>query len=295
MILTAYIAFCLGIALESLLLWENRRRKGPERPAADIIAPGVPPERLLMGGAAALAFLLIGLVTLLGIGQQAVFIDDPLVMPVFVALGLALLYYGLLDPRLLPQVNEETILPVHTTVILSLVLTRPAGAALWPYLLGLGLPSALLLAVGIAKKPPAPMLKALIYLWYLINLFLLALQNDFSAINQNVLEPRALPETAIAGATFVFLLLHSMFLIRFALIASTFFNPHSRRYIAPTMQQLYTDEQIPLWQFLLLEALVIGIIVANIALGLAPDLTVMNVLVLLIAQGVPAWLKHRAL
>ena len=41
----------------------------------------------------------------------------------FVGLGLFLIYFGVVDPRLLPRINEQAALSVHTTVALGLILT----------------------------------------------------------------------------------------------------------------------------------------------------------------------------
>jgi hypothetical protein len=51
------------------------------------------------------------------------------------------------------------------------------------------------------------------------------------------------------------------------------------------MPHLFESEQAPLWQILALEGLVIVPLLANARFDLAPSLTVINVLVLLVIQG----------
>lgn len=291
--LTNFIAFLLGMVVEGLLLWEAAREQTAATEENQIIAaPFLSRERLLMLGLTLLAGILIGLLMLTGWEQTVVFIDTPVVALLFILLILGLLYYGLIAPRLLPRINEEAALSIHISVALSLLLTRPADAPWWPYALGLGLPWVLLLGVTLPQKPLAPLVKAFIYLWYLINLLALTLQTDFSVINEPASTPMTLGEAFVLGAGGLFLLLHSLFFIRFALMTSSLINPQGRKLMQQVIPKLYSDEQLPLIRVFLLQAVAVILLILNARLNLIPDLSAVTLVVMAFAQGLPGLKKH---
>ncbi len=293
MTLTNFIAFFLGILLEGLLLWEAAPEAVPEKsPSTEetglVAAPFLSRERLLMIGLTVGAAVLIGLFTLIGWDKTPVYIDTPGISLIFVLLGLGLLYYGIVSPHLLPRINEEAALSIHITVALSLLLTRPAGGPWWPYALGLGAPWALLLVATLPQQAPPPLAKAGIYLWYLITLLALTLQTDFSAINEPASTPLALGEAFVLGAGGLFLLLHGLFLVRFALMTSSLINPAGRALMRRAIPKLYSDEQLPLVRVLLLQALAVAVLILNARFNFIPDLSAVTLLVMAFAQGLPA-------
>lgn len=289
MVITTFSAFFLGILLEILLLWESSRLQRMSAESRVIAGTFLTPEKLVMAAVTVLTAAFIGVCMLFGWDDALVYIDSPLIFVAFVLLGLGVLYYGVADPRLLPRINEEVALSVHIVVALSLLLTRPVEVSVWVYVLGLGLPWVGLLAATLPQKPPPALAKAFIYLWYLINLLALTLQTDFSAINAPPSEVTlSLFEAFVLGAGGVFLLLHSLFLIRFALMTSSLIGARSRQYMRLGIPKLYSDEQLPLLRLLLLQGLAVVLLILNARYGLAPDLSAVTVIVMAFAQGLPA-------
>jgi len=206
---------------------------------------------------------------------------------IFIGLGLFLLYFGVVDPRLLPRVNEQTVLVVHTTIILNLLLNSPRPSPL--ILLALLVPTIGVLYLALTKRTISPVAKALVYLWYLVSLLLLAIQNDFGGLFSTSVSEPTLLESYITGAASIFLLLHSLFLIRFFLMVSSLIFPYNWRYMQTVMPKLFSDEQIPLWQVLVLEGIVVGIVVLNAVFGVASSTAVANILVLVAVW----WMRGR--
>jgi len=286
--ITTFSAFFLGILLEILLLWESSRLQRISSGTRVIAGTFLTPEKLMMVGLTLFTAGFVGVSMLFGWNDALVYIDSPLVFVAFVLLGLGILYFGVLDPRLLPRISEEAALSVHIVVALSLWLKRPLEMPWTFYAVGLGLPWLLLLAATLPQKPPAALVKAFIYLWYLINLLALTLQTDFSTLNAPPSEAPSLFEAFVLGAGGVFLLLHSFFLIRFALMASSLIGARSRRYMALAIPRLYSDEQLPLLRLLLLQGLAVAILILNARYGLVPDLSAVTLMVMAFAQGMPA-------
>jgi hypothetical protein len=88
----------------------------------------------------------------------------------------------------------------------------------------------------------------------------------------------------IGGTTGIFLLLHSIFLVRFFLMLSANLLPQNRYLIAQAMPQLFSDEQMPRYEFLGLLLLVVIILLLNRQLGLAPNLNLSSLLILLVVH-----------
>jgi len=275
------------MAVEILLLWERARETRPADDASNVVGPALSRERVIMGALFVGAALIIGITELLGPAEHEVYMGQSITDEIFILLGLALFYYGLVNPFLLPRVNEQTVLAVHITVMLGLLLNSRFDMPVWGYVALLGPPTLALAYLGLTKRVPSPVIKALVYLWYLIELLALTLQNDFTSITQQRTVTPSLTEEFVTGATAIFLLLHSLFLVRFFLMTSTLIVPRSRRYMDIVMPQLFTDEQMPVWQLLALLGLVVLVLSLNALFALVTNTVVLNVLVLAIAQGLP--------
>jgi hypothetical protein len=287
--LPAFIALLLGIGLEILTLWERSRidrgQAPPRSRAGAVTGQLLSPERQMMALVMVVGVTLIAISELTGLAHYDVYMGQPLVDLLFVALGLGVVYYGLLDPSLLPRINEQTALAVHTTVLLSLILALQ-GQAPTPLLLIPGLVTLVLAYLALSRRPASPMVKAGVYLWYLIALLGLTLQNDFSALSQPASDPLPLAEAFIVGASGLFLLLHGLFLVRFTLIVSSLILPRNRPLIGRAMPSLFTDEQMPRWQAALIPILITGLFSANEVLTFAPEHTLANALILILVQGI---------
>ncbi len=282
--LAAFTALCLGIAVEILILWEQSGADAGA-PTSRFATPMLSTERLLIGVLFAIAMVLIAIFELSPLKTQQAYMGQWIIDGIFTILGLFLFYYGIVHPKLLPRINEHAALSVHTTVMVGFILNPAFQTEAWIIALVLAPPTLVLLYMGLSYRPLAPLLKAGVYLWYLICLLALTLQNDFSMLTQPVTTPIALSEAFIVGAAGVFLLLHGLFLVRFLLIVSTVILPRNWRYIKLAMPRLFSDEQVPRWQVLVLQAGLAGILVFNKQLDLASNITLVNVLVLAIVHG----------
>jgi hypothetical protein len=84
----------------------------------------------------------------------------------------------------------------------------------------------------------------------------------------------------IAGAAGIFLLLHSIFLVRFFLMLTANILPKNRYLIQLTMPQLFSDEQMPRYKFLVILLLIVIVLWANRQFGFVPDLSLSSLLIL---------------
>ena len=125
------------------------------------------------------------------------------------------------------------------------------------------------------------------YLWYLICLFALALQSDFSTVTQPIRAPFALFDAFMVGAAGVFLILHSLFLARFFAIVSSLFLPKNRRYIGYAMPRLFDDARMSRWQVFVLLSLTAGVLLLDTQFDFTPSITVINAVVLVVVQVLP--------
>lgn len=282
---SAFVAFCLGMVVDVLRLFEQSRdHRGVARSRADeglIGLPWLSRERALMMIAGAVAIFLIGIFKLIEYPSRRATLDT---VAVGLPMGLVVffvLFYGLVSPRLLPKVNEAAILATHTAVVLGLSLH--ADWISGPFLIGLAVPTVALLIVALRAGTRPPLVKALAYLWYLVGLVVLTVQNGTLALlNQTDL---SIVDAFIVGATLILLALHGFFFIRFFLMMSALILPRHRPYMTQAIPHLFKDDQAPTWQILALEGLVIVPLLANALFDLAPSLTLINGLVLLIIQG----------
>lgn len=123
--LSAFIALCAGMAIELLMLWEGARQRSSQSTRPHFLGPLHSLEQGLIALVLLLSLALIAILELAGLSPH-VYMGGPVIDSIFVCVGLLLLYFGLVDPRLLPRVNEQAVLVVHTTIILTLVLNSAA-------------------------------------------------------------------------------------------------------------------------------------------------------------------------
>lgn len=281
------LALWLGVIIEILWLFDRRI----ERPTAEdpLAPPMVPLNRiriaigvLFLGG-----LLLIGILKILGVAETS--IGNVPVLSELNSILTALIFVVLpalgLFPRILPKVNEQVILAVHVTVLLGLYLhggTLPTPTLIAVFVV----PTGLLLYTALTPTPLPNLMKAACYLWYLIILLVLSLQNDF--LTRMTDSPTDAVEAFIYGSNYVFFFLHGFFLLRFTLMLLALILPRHHLYLNITMPQLFSDTQLSRWQLLVIMMLALLILGLNRWLGLLPNLSLVSTLVLLIVQGAPA-------
>lgn len=287
MSLQAFIALCLGFVVEILVLWEQASLDDADQdPVRWRFGSGmaVSRQQFLIAVAFTVALILTGLVRLVGWASHDVYMGQMIIDAIFVALGLFAIYYGVFNPILLPKINEQVVLSVHTTVVVNYLLGAP-GPLDAPYAVGLGVVTLGLLGVSLTQRRLPPLLKALLYLWYLISLLAMTLQNDFAALTEPASTPIPLTEAFVTGAAGIFLIMHGLFLVRFFLISSSLILPANRRYIGLAMPELFSDRQGPRWHAIAVPAVVVGVLWLNATFDVAPDASAANVLILAIVQG----------
>ncbi len=276
--LAANLAIAAGIVVEILLLWETSDRQKGAQTASGAFAPGLSRLQEIIALVLLVFWLLIGLAeyfkpplspAMLNLIQNAIM--GPSFFFLFV--------YGMVIPKLLPRVNEQTIVLVNLVALYSLWSAAQLDA-LW--LVALLIPSLGVLLMALSARPLHPYLKSLLYLWYLACLLLMAYQNNYAMFFKPASELEMTPfDYFVGGAAGIFLLLHSLFLVRFFLMLTALILPHNRRLITLTMPQLFDDQQIPRPRFLVFLALFVAIIAANQLTGFAPSASLLNVLILL--------------
>ncbi len=276
--LSDFVALWAGMMVEILLLWETSLHGSPKAPAA-IVAPRLGRFQEWIGLVLLAGFSAVLLLNLLGLGTLQVDLDVPLINFLFVLLGLFLFFYGLVDPRLLPRVNEQVVVVVNLVVLLGLVTGRQTFPA-WFWLAVL-LPSLVTFSLAFTLRPAGPVAKALIYFWYLLCLVWMTVQNEFPRFFAPGIDIESQPfEFYLLGITSIFLLLHSLFSARFFLMLSALVLPRNRHYIPLSMPHLFNDEQMPRLHFVLIVAGVVVLTVANMFYRFVAPLTLANLLVL---------------
>lgn len=272
------VALAAGMVIEVLLLWERSAHDAARSQSGFV--PGPPsPIQALIGLVVLVAALLVALVDGFGLQVPAFWIDAFSNGIMFVAFSF-LFVFGLVVPRLMPRVNEQAILAVNLVTLLNLAVMPGLPPVV---LAGFAVPGMLLLLLGVTRQSLSPMLKSLVYFWYLVCLLALTLQNDFSVFISNELQPANLFQMAVAGAAGIFLLLHALFLVRFFLMLSALILPHNRKYLFQVMPGLFGDEQMPALKFLSVLGVAAGAYWAAVAFGLA-SLPAANLLILFIVH-----------
>ncbi|PKN91309.1 MAG: hypothetical protein CVU44_19535 [Chloroflexi bacterium HGW-Chloroflexi-6] len=275
--LAANLAIAAGIIIEILLLWETSDRQKNIQPAPGIIAPGISRLQEIIALTVLVSWILIAV---------AEFFNPPLSLIVLSGIQGAIMFpafaflfaYGMVVPKLLPRVNEQTIVVITAIVLLSLV---GQTELTWYSLAALAVPivAIFLMALTMFIMPPA--LKSLYYFWYLICLLAMAYQSNFDLFfNSASADPQTSFDYFIAGAAGIFLLLHSIFLVRFFLMLTANILPKNRYLIKLAMPQLFSDEQMPRYKFLVILLLVVIVLWANRQFGFFPDLSLSSLLIL---------------
>jgi len=271
MTLSAFVAFCLGMCAEVIWLWEGAH------PAMTAQQRRFSPSRWLLGPLTVLAALLIALFEVLGVGGTDTSMSNSWVGFIFVGVGLFVLLSGVVGNNLLPRVNEASILVTLTLVMMGIDEQNwwLAAAVLAPSLL-------VVVYLFVRSTPPPALIKAFIYFWYLLALIVLSFENGtatyFSARGLSI------PEAAMFGSVFIFLLLHGLFSVRFFLIVSSLILPRNRRWVGVLMPKLFDDGQAPRLRFVLLFAAVLAVVLLNDWLDLAPRSLVIGAAVLASTQ-----------
>lgn len=279
--LASNLAIAAGILVEILLLWETA-----DRQKAVSAKPGFLTSRLsrlqeILGLTLAGSWLLILLAEWINppLSLKALnFIQNAILGPSF----FFLFVFGMVVPRLLPRINEQTLVIINLLALYGLLTTVQLAWYAWVALL---LPSLGVLILALTQHWLSPAVKSLFYGWYLVCLLLLAYQNNYELFFQPTAELRLTSmDYFIGGAAGIFLLLHSLFLVRFFLMLSANLLPYNRYLITQAMPQLFDDQQIPRWKFLALLGGFAGLVLVNQLTGFVPSLSLLNLLVLLAAH-----------
>lgn len=279
--LTSTLAIAAGIAVEILLLWETSDRQKSAAVASGVLAPRLSRLQEIIGLVLLVSWLLIAL---------AEFFNLPLSVDVLGAFQAGIMFisfsflfvFGMVHPKLLPRVNEQTIVVINLVVLYSVLSTTQLA---WYWLVALLLPSLGTLVMALTVRVIPPIFKSLLYFWYLVCLVIMAFQNNYTMFISNVPEAQLTSvDYFIGGAAGIFLLLHSIFLVRFFLMLTAIILPSNRYLITLTMPQLFDDQQIPPLKFLGILALFAGIVALNYFTNFAPSINVLNILILLAAH-----------
>lgn len=258
--LSAFILFTAGILTEIYSLWEANHTARTVQSAHNIISSPLPPGRWILAGLAILVLFAEAITYLTAYQNHYTTLSDSPVFIIFTLLGLFVFFAGVLGNRLLPQVNEKSIAIVLSLSSLSLF----TGQTILPSSLAwaLGVISLLLTAfLVINRRRLGPVLKALVYLCYLLSLMLLVFQPQNLAFFQQ--RSFNFIDAFVFGTVFVFMILHGLFAIRFFLITSSLLIPRNRIYLPPLISCLYTDEQVDPIRFWLFFAVITTIVFFN--------------------------------
>lgn len=273
MFLASLLAVAFGILVEILLLWETADRQANPAPSGGLTAPRM--SRLQQGVVLVLllAWLVIGLadrfapplsVPAQSAGQQLILFF----------LFSFLFVFGLVLFHLLPRVNEQTVFIVS---LLAFYAFWSQGALTGFWLLLTLVPLAGVFWMAWTPRLLSPALKSLLYGWYLLSLLGMAWQNDFTVFFQS---GGSSLDYFIGGMAGTFLLLHSVFLVRFGLMLTALLLPANRHLIARAMPRLFDDRQMPRAQVLAVLAVFGGVLTLNRLTGLLPSLALLNLLIL---------------
>ncbi|PWH11779.1 MAG: hypothetical protein DDG60_16515 [Anaerolineae bacterium] len=281
MTLAAYLAVISGILIEILLLWEAADRRNTLLHPSTLVAPSF--NRLQQGIAlfALIAWLAITLAEFFKPSVSASILaalQSAVMAPTFAFLFI----FGMVSPKLLPRVNEQTIVTTSLVTFYSLLSTARFE---WFWLAILLLPTLGIFWMGLTSRTMHPYLKSLLYFWYLVGLLIMALQHNLKIFIPS--SPQDLNAVAmtnldyfLGGAAGVFLLLHSIFLVRFFLMLTALIRPANRHLILRTMPRLFNDRQIPPVQFIGLLTFFGAILVLNHFTGILSSTSVLNLLIL---------------
>ncbi|MCA9982986.1 MAG: hypothetical protein KDE59_01785 [Anaerolineales bacterium] len=283
MTLPELLTLLAGLAAE--LLWLDGR---PLPRPAWLQPPGVGPRWLREVADRYQVWLWALLVVLLAFGLEQLPIGqtwlpwlDPVFTGIMVLVLLFILYHGILGQQLLPRVNEGKMFLVHVVVMTTLLSTgRPALPA-WLVWLTI-IPTIALFWQALWPRRLSLTAQAIFYLWYLLTLLLLAIQNSNPAIfSQNELNSF---EFFAFICLFVFLALHVLLGLRFAAISLSLVLPRNRPLLQLIMPNLIQPKPLSRRLVLLFTGLALGLFALNRWLDLGSGLTLTNVLVLFAIQ-----------
>lgn len=270
------LAVAAGIIVEILLLWETADRQRDAGPAPGILAPRLSRIQEITLIVLIVSWICIALAEYvnppLSLNTLS-FIQNAIMGPSFFFLFI----FGMVIPKLMPRINEQTIVAINLIVLISL----PAGID-WYWLAALLLPSLGVLVIALTNRIIHPGVKSLLYFWYLICLFIISYQNSYDLLASDQWSTSL--EYFIGGASGIFLLLHSIFLVRFFLMLTANILPQNRYLVSLAMPQLFDDQQIPLLKFFGILAILAVIIVANQLTGLVASASLLNLLILLVVH-----------
>lgn len=275
--LSKNIAIAAGILVEILFLWETADRQKTIQPAPGILSSRLSRIQEIIAVVTAVSWLLIVIAEFwnptLTLGQLSL-IQNSIMGPSF----FFLFGFGMVAPKLLPRINEQTIVVINLLVLYSLFTMTHLE---WYWLAAMLIPSLGILVMALTTSVIHPTLKSLLYFWYLLCLLMMAYQSNFEMFFKPSSELQLTSvDYFIAGMAGIFLLLHSIFLVRFFLMLTANILPQNRYLIRLAMPQLFDDEQIPRLKFFGILAGFAVIVIFNYFTNFLPSLSLLNVLVL---------------
>jgi len=281
MTLEAFLLFLAGAVLESGLLWSQAQRGGFSRLAAGLRGAGRVRWLALFGGLAAGWAALVLAARLLGWSSVVVSLSDDWVQAIFVGLGLFLLAAGVLGDALLPRINERSLLTAQVLVLLLSLSQLPPRlwfSRAWPA----AVPLLFSLGLLFSRRAPSAAVRAAAYLGYLLSLLYLTYQTAdmglFSAAQISGMQGFAF------GSLFIFLGLHCLFALRFAMLVSSLLLPRNRPAIGRIMPRLFSEKQASARRFGIFSAAAAGLFWLNAQFNLISSEMLVGLLVLLSAQ-----------
>jgi hypothetical protein len=281
MTLEVFVLFLLGMALEVVWMWEAAHARAQEKTVTASVAQMLPDTWIIQAGLVLLAGAAFGLVHLLGIDQVYTSLDDGPVFLLFTLIGLFILLAGIFGSHLMPPINERSVLSAQLLLVAGIL----TGAVQMPsnvlWFLGTFM-LILSLFLLLYRRSLPPILKALVYAWYLALLLGLSVMNGdaalFSARDLN------LTSGFTFGVVFIFLLLHALFFIRFFLIVCSLILPRNRKFIGYLMPRLFSDEQAHPLPFVLITLGLTAAVWLNSRWNLLPNTLFISLCVLVSMQ-----------
>jgi hypothetical protein len=277
----AFILFLLGALLEIVWLWDDAHGQTGALIQVRFLPFVLRPAQWIQAGLMVAAGLLFGVFSLFRIAKLQASMDNPVIGLIFVALGLFILGAGVVANGLLPRINEQSILITQLLVILSGILNGVLSN-LWGVFFMLIIPAVLVLYLVWNRRPLSSLMKSLIYLWYLASLLILTFQNG--NVELFTASRLTLGDAYFLGITFIFILLHGLFSIRFFLIVSSLILPRNHKLTAGMMSRLFADDQVPVLRFFLFALGLFGAILLNAWLDLLPRAVILNLAVIACVQ-----------
>jgi hypothetical protein len=268
MTLPTLLAVYLGFILECLWLWDAAGEKRDQKKHAPVTAPGPSKPMRILGVTAAIGAILIGLAELAGENVVTEYLYQALSLVLMGAAMFFVLIAGAVGGRLLPRVNEYNIISVLMIAAMSAYSNGYLSIPIWVWSAA-GALLVLLIAMIFQRNAPTIAGQVVLYVLYLGALVFLTFQSALIAV---LLGPDFnIQEGFLAGGTYAFLALHTLFAIRFFVLATSFVIPGNRAYAPLVMKQLYREDQVRPLVSLLLLGVVSGLFIVNNRSGYVPD------------------------